>query len=270
MTVVPDPRSSAAGLDAVREEERAHFDARYSYDGDIELDTPETFLPCITPEYERGGVPGGLVHLEVWKRLQAYGLAGRALLDYACGAGHWGIRLAQEGARVRGFDLSGVGVDRANRRALLAGVDAVFSRADASELPYEDDAFDVVVGIGALHHTIKYPATASELHRVMRTGGIAVFSENIDGGLLLRLARRWTMRREAEAGDVILTEPLIQEWASRFADVRITRFELLLMAKKLRLPHQVLAILHAVDSALFRVAPFTRRWCGECVIVLRK
>lgn len=254
----------------IREAERVHWDQRYGSHGDIQPDTRESFLPCITPEYKRGGVPRGLVHLEAWKRLTAQGLADRDLLDYACGAGKWGIRLAQEGARVRGFDLSSVGVDRANSRASLAGVDAVFSCADASELPYDDNAFDLVVGIGALHHTIKYPDTATELHRVMRPGAIAVFTENIDGGLLLRLGRKWSMRNEAEAGDVILTEPMIREWAALFANVHVDRYEFLLMAKKLGLSHQLLAILHAYDSALFRIAPFTRKWCGECVIVLHK
>ena len=264
------PAERSSELEAVREAERAHFDSRYESFGTVRPDTFETFLPSITPEYRRGGVPAGLVHLELWKRVLAHGIAGRDVLDYACGAGKWGIRLAQEGARVRGFDLSAVGVERANRRAELAGVDAAFSCADASELPYEDSAFDVVVGIGALHHTIKYPNTARELHRILRPGGIAVFAENFDGGLHLRLARRWTMRHEAHAGDVILTEPLIREWAAAFTDVQIDRYEFLLMAKKLGLPYQALGALHALDRALFRIAPFTRRWCGECVIVLRK
>ena len=39
---------------------------------------------------------------------------------------------------MRGFDSS-AGVERLNRRA-VAGVDAVFTCADAAELPYEDGA----------------------------------------------------------------------------------------------------------------------------------
>ena len=93
-------------VDAVRQAEREHFDAQYEWHGDIAVDTPETFVECITPEFECGGAVGGLVRLEVWKRLVATGVAGRDLFDYASGAGHWGIRLAQDGARVQGFDLS--------------------------------------------------------------------------------------------------------------------------------------------------------------------
>lgn len=262
--------STGTSPSEVREGERAHFDRRYAWDEDIRVDTPATFLPCITPPYRRGGVPGGLVHLEVWKRLTAEGLADRDVLDYASGAGHWGIRLAQEGARVRGFDLSPVGVARSNRRAEIAGVEAVFSCSDAGELPYEDDSFDLVVGIRALHHTIKYTQTAEELHRVMRPGAVAVFAENIYGWWGLRLARRWTMRDEEQAGDVILTEPMIRGWGAAFSGIEIERYEFLTMAKRLRLPSQLIAVLHAIDTVLFRVAPLTRRLCGECVVVVRK
>lgn len=254
----------------MRAAEQAHFDARYERAGAIEIDTPETFLSCITPEYERGGVERGLVHREVWDRLLAHGVAGRDLLDYASGAGHWGVRLAQEGARVQGFDFSQAGVARSNRRAAAAGVDASFSCADASDLPYANESFDVVVGIGALHHTIKYPGTAEELYRVMRPGAIALFAEALEGTWLLRLGRRYTMRGEGAAGDVLLTEPMVDEWAVAFSDVRVDGYKLLLMAAKLRPPYRILAALHRIDCALFGVAPFMRRWCGECVVTLRK
>ena len=257
-------------VDEISTAERAHFDARYDWDGAIPVDTSETFKACITPEYERNGVPGGLVHREVWERASVYGLAGRSVLDYASGAGHWGIRLAQEGASVEGFDFSAVGVERANRRAAVARVDATFSCADASNLPYEDGSFDLVVGIGALHHTVKYPDTARELHRVMRPGALALFADALEGNWFLQLGRAWTMRNDADAGDVILTEPMVREWAAAFSNVEIDRYKLLLMAKKLGLPYQILAILHRIDLKLFKLAPFTRRWCGECVITLRK
>ena len=152
----------------------------------------------------------------------------------------------------------------------MAGVDASFSCADASRLPYDDESFEVVVGIGALHHTIKYPGTAEELHRVMRPGAIALFAETLEGGWLLRLARRWTMRGAADAGDVLLTEPMVRDWAARFSDVRVDRYKLLLMAAKLGLPSRALRVLHRIDVTLFAIAPFTRRWCGECMITLRK
>jgi ubiquinone/menaquinone biosynthesis C-methylase UbiE len=178
--------------------------------------------------------------------------------------------MAQAGADVRGFDLSPVGVERANLRVRNAGVRATFTCGDAASLPYPTESFDLVVGIQALHHTIKYPDTARELHRVMRRGGIAVFTENIDGNPLLRLARRWTMRTESEAGDVILTEPMIRVWAADFAAVTIERYSLLTMSKRLRPPRRLLAALHAADTAIFRLCPPARRFCGECVIVLAR
>ena len=78
------------------------------------------------------------------------------------------------------------------------------------------------------------------------------------------------MRNEADAGDVLLTEPMVREWAAHFSDVQVDRYKLLLMATKLGLPYQLLGVLHRIDLTIFRVAPFARRWCGECLVTLRK
>jgi ubiquinone/menaquinone biosynthesis C-methylase UbiE len=142
------------------------------------MDTERTFRPCITPRHRIGGTPGGLVQGRAWEIIEPL-LPGARVLDYASGAGHWGIRMAQAGADVSGFDLSPIGIERANLRARNAGVRASFTCADATSLPYPAESFDLVVGIQALHHTVKYAGMAHESHRVMRHGGIAVFTENI-------------------------------------------------------------------------------------------
>jgi ubiquinone/menaquinone biosynthesis C-methylase UbiE len=258
--------------ESARDAERDHFDSRYKHIGVVAPDTEETFRPVVTPMHELGGTPGGLVQGRAFEILTGLGLEGKTVLDYACGAGHWGIRLAQLGAVVKGFDLSPVGVARANMRASVSGVGdrATFVEADARRLPYGDDTFDLVAGVQALHHTIKYAGTADELYRVVKPGAVCVFTENIEGNPLLRTARRWTMRNEAEAGDVILSEQMIRAWASRFSSVQIERYGLLTMAKRLRPPRQLLALLHRGDLLAFRLLPFTRRWCGECVLVIRR
>jgi ubiquinone/menaquinone biosynthesis C-methylase UbiE len=262
----------ASPTESDRQAERKHFDSRYKYEGPIDPDTEETFRPVVTPMHERGGTPGGLVQARAWEILASLGLEGKCLLDYACGAGHWGIRLAQIGATVKGFDLSPVGVERANARASVSGVGdrASFVEADAGCLPYRDETFDLVAGIQALHHTIKYPGSADELRRVVKRGGVCVFTENIDGNVFLRVARRWTMRNEAAAGDVILTEHMIRKWASQFSSVEIEQYGLFTMAKRLRAPRYLLAVLHRVDLITFRLLPFSRRWCGECVLIIRR
>ena len=251
-------------------EERAFHDRQYGRPKPPRTDTRETFRDSITPPFLPGGSPRGLPQLRAYELLLREGIEGKRVLDYACGLGKWSVHLAQLGGRVSGFDLSEVAIERARARAARNGLEIAFEAANAARLPYDDDAFDVVVGIAALHHVIKYPGTSSELRRVLRPAGLAVFTENLGHNLLIEAGRRLSMRSLAGAGDVILTETSIRRWAAEFPHVEIDPCSLLLMVKRV-LPrrYRLLAALNALDEELLWLAPGLRRYCGECVVVLR-
>lgn len=256
-------------LQRLLSKERAFHDERYGGKR-LRLDTRQTFRDSITPPFLPGGAPRGLPQLRVYDLLLREGIEGKNVLDYACGLGKWTVHLAQLGARVSGFDLSEVAITHARARALHNDLEIPFEVAEAASLPYEDDEFDVVVGIAALHHVIKYPHTADELLRVLRPGGVAFFTENLGHNPLLEAGRRLSMRVLEGAGDIILTETSIRDWASGFSQVGIEPYSLLLMAKRV-FPrrYRLLSALHTLDEEILRLLPGLRRYCGECVLVLR-
>lgn len=100
------------------------------------------------------------------------------VLDVGCGTGALAERLAQRGYRVVGVDPSAgmLEVMRA-RRPDLEGV-----QASGEELPFEADAFDLVLTVAALHHVAEPQAvrrTLGEMARVSRPGGrILVWDHN--------------------------------------------------------------------------------------------
>ncbi len=252
-------------------EERAFHDERYAAHAPLRPDTRQTFRDSITPPFLPGGSPRGVPQLRAYELLLREGIEGKRVLDYACGLGKWSVHLAQLGGRVTGFDLSGVAIEHAKERAAHNGLQIRFDVADAAALPYEGDEFDIAVGVGALHHVIKYPGTADELLRVLRPGGLALFTENLGDNPLLELGRRLSMRELEGAGDMILTEAAIRQWASGFGSVEIEPYSLLFMAKRaFRHRYRLLSALHALDEELLTLAPALRRYCGECVIVLSR
>ena len=257
-------------LQRLLREEKAFHDEHYGGKR-LRLDTRQTFRDSITPPFLPGGSPRGLPQLRAYELLLREGVEGKRVLDYACGLGKWSIHLAQLGARVSGFDLSDVAISHARARGEHNNIEIRFDVAEAASLPYRDDEFDVVVGIAALHHVIKYPGTADELLRVLRPGGLVLFTENFGHNALLEAGRRLSMRSLQGAGDVILTEASIRDWASGFSQVEIEPYSLLLMAKRV-FPrhHRVLSVLHALDEEILLALPGLRRHCGECVVALRR
>jgi len=102
----------------------------------------------------------------LWKR-RLVKLAGqpRDVLDLCCGTGDIALRLP---GRVIGADFTAEMLQVAQtRRASAVG----WVRADALQLPFPADAFDVVtVGYG-LRNLADLPRGLREIHRVLRPGG---------------------------------------------------------------------------------------------------
>ena len=91
-------------------------------------------------------------------------------LDIGTGLGDGALLIAREfpRARVRGVDLSEEMVRRAQRRIGLDPEGRVaFQVADAADLPFEDESFDLVA-------QLNMPPFFAEIARVLRPGGFAI------------------------------------------------------------------------------------------------
>src|SRR5918998_251909 len=109
---------------------------------------------------------------------------GMRVLDVAAGTGNASIPAAQRGAQVTASDLTPELFDAGRERAKREGVELEWVEADAENLPFEDESFDVVMSsIGAMfapHHE----DVADELVRVCRPGGtVGLLSWTPDGML---------------------------------------------------------------------------------------
>jgi SAM-dependent methyltransferase len=100
---------------------------------------------------------------------------GERLLDVATGPGTLALAAARAGAHVSAIDFSSEMIAELLARQRREGLPEIDARvADATALPYEDDAFDAVLSMFALNLVVDRAAAFREIHRVLRSGGRAV------------------------------------------------------------------------------------------------
>lgn len=103
-------------------------------------------------------------------------VAGLDVLDAGCGSGICSEKLARAGARVRAFDVTPEMVALARKRC--AGLDVVIREADFSR-PLDwiaDGSFNRILCSLALDYVERLDPVFAEFARVIRPGGILVFS----------------------------------------------------------------------------------------------
>jgi SAM-dependent methyltransferase len=98
------------------------------------------------------------------------------VLDVGCGTGVVALTAGRSGARVTGADLTPVLLERARENAALADIEADFVEADVESLPFEDDAFDMVLSQFGHMFGPRPDVTLAEMIRVLRPGGTIAFS----------------------------------------------------------------------------------------------
>ena len=102
------------------------------------------------------------------------GARGLRVLEVGCGLGTDGAQFARAGADYTGVDLTDAAVDLARLRFGLFDLPGEFRVADAENLDFADESFDLVYSHGVLHHTPDTGRAVREIHRVLRPGGRAV------------------------------------------------------------------------------------------------
>jgi len=119
---------------------------------------------------------------------------GEKVLDYGCGRGELSRYLLDQGANVHGIDITSMYIKEAKDHCNLGGYDTDkfrFYVMDAHEMDFPNNFFDLVVGLGILHH-LELNVALLEIHRVLKPGGRVLLQEPLADNLLLKLFRRLT------------------------------------------------------------------------------
>lgn len=98
--------------------------------------------------------------------------AGTRYLDAGCGAGLAAEMAADRGAEVSGIDAAEALLEIARTR--VPG--AEFRQGDLEQLPFADDAFDIVTGFNSFQYAGNPEAALAEARRVAKPGGSVIIA----------------------------------------------------------------------------------------------
>jgi len=210
---------------------------------------------------------------------------GKRVLEIGVGMGADYEQWLKAGALATGVDLSQASLDRARRRCELAGLAPDLRLADAENLPFADNSFDIVYSYGVMHHSPDTARCLREAFRVLKPVGqarIMLYHHASLTGLMLWLryglwraqsVRRCVYDRLESPGTKTYTAAEVRELMSNFANVEIDQVfspgDLLLHQPSSRFRHPIYRLIWKLyPRALVR--KLARRWGLFLLITARK
>jgi demethylmenaquinone methyltransferase/2-methoxy-6-polyprenyl-1,4-benzoquinol methylase len=129
---------------------------------------PFNHFDFLAPFYDRFIKSDDLIRFSEFAELPVSG----RLLDAGGGTGRKSLPLLN---LVTGIVIADSSIGMLTRATRKAGLKTVC--AESEKLPFEDESFERVMMVDALHHVTDYRVTAGELWRVLKPGGRIIIEE---------------------------------------------------------------------------------------------
>ena len=130
---------------------------------------------------------------------------GMKVLDVGCGTGNFSMKLAGMGCVVTGIDVSEEMLKVAWGKAAELDLSISYLQMDATELAFEDGAFDVVLAMAAVEFIEDTARAVKEMFRVAKVGGQILIG---------------TINADSDWGDYYQAKKLQENSIYRYADFK--------------------------------------------------
>ena len=248
-------------------EERLYYDSLYPQ-GDKVTKTPfQKWLVSLAP-----AMPNPKECTE--KILKALGeIRGKQVCELGCGAGMLTYELAARGAIISAIDISAEAVKITQEKVSIFPKEQVkIQQMDACNLIFKDHSFDIVTGTFILHH-IDILKAASEIKRVLKLGGHAVFSEPLAHNPISNIWRTLTPNVRTR-NEWPLSYSEILQISKFFSSVKYEEFDLLPLLSSLvylvtfsqKAKIRSAEALSKLEPGLFRIFKPLKRFSGEILV----
>jgi len=120
-------------------------------------------------DYAAIGITLNIVGEQLCEAMELH--SGQTVLDVAAGNGNATLAAARRWCDVTSTDYVESLLERGKERAAADRLNVTFRQADAEELPFEDESFDVVMSTFGVMFTPNQMQSAAEMARTCRHGG---------------------------------------------------------------------------------------------------
>lgn len=124
-----------------------------------------------TERYPQGWFYNELLEMPTTLKLLG-NVKGKKILDLGCGTGIYSKLLTKKGAKIKGIDISNKMIEIARKE----NSNVEFIVGGIEKLPYKNNEFDIVLSALVLEHVKNWSKILREVNRVLKKGGLFVFS----------------------------------------------------------------------------------------------
>ena len=120
------------------------------------------------------------------------------VLDYGCGVGPVIERVIQfKPKKITGIDISEVSISKAKEKFKDLNFQVELSVDNCEETKFNDNKFDLVYGLGILHH-LQTSKCIREISRILKPGGILLFIEPLGTNPFINMYRFLTPKSRSK------------------------------------------------------------------------
>lgn len=264
-------------INSGKEKEEKSFHDNWASNINLDKLNPYLIGECVV-------IPESIYSIE-----QLGNIKGKKVLDLGCGSGETSVYLALKGAEVQAVDISPEMIEITKKLAEKHGVKNNVSTdvGNLEAMNFPENTYDAVYGQDILHH-LDFEIIFPKIHKTLKNGGIAVFSEPLAENFIINLLRRLTPNiRTTDEHPFKIKD--IKKYGGIFSKYEYKCFQLFTLAiffwmylseifkkKKSRYWKKIIEeyerykqaflILQNIDNIAFKIFPFLRKY-GRMVVM---
>ena len=194
------------------------------------------------------------------------------VLDYGCGIGPVVEKVIKfNPKKITGIDISNISIDKAKEKFQNLNSSVEFFVDNCEKTKFKDDKFDLVYGVGILHH-LQLTKCISEISRILKTNGTLLFIEPLGTNPLINFYRAITPKSRSKDEHPLINKDF-EFIKTKFENVNVKYYGFLTLIffpfYKSSDNSKVFKTLVKLDQFLFRMS-FFRLFAWSVLITAKK